>query len=160
MPREEDHRLKAKRNEEFAASLDLSHSINESWAVVAVFYAALHYVEAYFARHGERCINHEDRDKKIKAHQLLRSGYANYSFLYSLSREARYWCTTLPQKAYGMKAMPHLDHVKKLIENVISIEDKAKGVVPAPIAPIKAPLVRPVKIVEDVPRPSPGKPRS
>jgi hypothetical protein len=92
MPREDQHRTRSERNEQFANSLDVADPIAENWAVVAAFYSALHYVEAYFTKQGGGCREHKERNERFKADIKLRYAYANYSYLYTLSRTARYEC--------------------------------------------------------------------
>lgn len=116
---EQQHRFRSRDNEQFADSLDVTHSINDNWAVVAAFYAALHYIEAYFTRLGKKCINHDDRAEKIKADLKLRRAYVHYSFLYSLSIEARYKLTTLTQDSYKKRAKPQLDTLKGFVDGIL-----------------------------------------
>jgi len=42
------HQNQAQRNERFFRALDKTASIEREWIVTAAFYAALHWVEAYF----------------------------------------------------------------------------------------------------------------
>src|ERR1022692_605078 len=108
MPREDQHRDRAERNEEFAESLDSSHPIQENWAVVAAFYAALHYVQAYFSKYSVEAATHDQRFEQIKKDVKLRNAFIPYKYLYTLSRTARYQCTGLPSAAYSKEAKPRL----------------------------------------------------
>jgi hypothetical protein len=49
VPSKEDHLNRAQDNERLAGSLDLNSAINVDWAITILFYAALHYVDAYLA---------------------------------------------------------------------------------------------------------------
>jgi hypothetical protein len=124
MPREDEHHLKATRNEAFAESLDLSDPVKENWAVVATFYAALHYVEAYFARYNVTCGKHDERFRQFMGDDRIKHAFSSYKYLYDLSLTARYYCSGLPDKPYTM-ARPRLAAVKKQIEHALANEAKA-----------------------------------
>src|ERR1700690_2097639 len=94
------HRTKAERNEKFADQLDKADPIRESWAVVAAFYSALHYVDQFLTQHGTPCNNHKDRNDQFKLDKRIKTAYPSYSYLGSLSHQARYKCDALPDKAY------------------------------------------------------------
>jgi hypothetical protein len=113
MAREDEHLLRAQRNEEFAASLDLNDPIRENWAVVACFYSALHYVQAYFVKYKIECHKHEQREVEIKRDARLRPAFVSYKWLYTVSRTARYHCSALPA---NHDVRSHLQVVKKQIE--------------------------------------------
>ena len=104
------------RNDQFAASLQVGDPTCENWAVVVAFYAALHYVESYFARFSVECHKHEQRDIEIKKDAKIRPLYKNYKFLFELSRTARYYVKGLPDQAYSRsRPSPHLEAIKKQI---------------------------------------------
>jgi hypothetical protein len=120
MPREDEHRLRAKRNEEFAAGLDLADPICENWAVVAVFYSALHLVQAYFSKFSVDCLNHAQREIEFKRDKKINTSYPAYKYLYTLSQTARYKISGLPQNPYS-QAKPRLDAVKRQIEHALKM---------------------------------------
>jgi hypothetical protein len=117
MPREDEHKIKAERNEQFAESLP-SDPIAENWAVVATFYSALHYVEVYFAKYNIEADSHGDRFDQIKADIKLRTAFNSYHYLYDLGRVARYRCKGLPDKPYAV-AKPHLATVKRQVDHAL-----------------------------------------
>ena len=119
MPREDQHQQKAERNEEFAASLDTANPTHENWAVVASFYAALHYVQTYFARKGIEAASHDERFEQIKRDVKLRHALVCYKYLNTLSRTARYYCTGLPASAYTKEAKPNLAAVKTQVQHAL-----------------------------------------
>jgi hypothetical protein len=117
MPRDDQHRTKAERNEKFAESLDSKDAVQESWAVVAAFYSALHYAEQFFiVVDGYACGDHPERNERFKADIRIRMAYDSYKYLYSLSRTARYRVDPLPASAYEKLAKPHLAAVKRQID--------------------------------------------
>ena len=119
MPREDEHRTKAQRNEDFAASLNLRDPTCENWAVVAAFYSALHYVESYLGKYRVRAGKHELRFHEILEDPRLKPAYTSYKYLYELSRTARYYCKGLPDQPYSKEAKPHLAVVKRQVEHAL-----------------------------------------
>jgi len=49
-----EHLTKSQQNEEFVKTIDVSQMIGIEWAITVKFYAALHYVQAYFASREPR----------------------------------------------------------------------------------------------------------
>jgi hypothetical protein len=62
------------------------------WAAVAVFYCAVHLIDAQLLRHGARPRDHNQRDQLIVAGPAAvpEDVYRAYRFLYRRSREVRY----------------------------------------------------------------------
>src|ERR1700679_85902 len=150
MPREDKHQTKAERNEQFAASLDVTDPVHDSWAAVAVFYSALHYVESYFARVGVTCSKHDERDQEIKRDPKIRNAYSNYKFLFTLSITARYKLEGLPPSGAYSQAKSHLASVKTQINHALGNSPTKTNVsLPERLA---------VALAPDPPRPTPGKP--
>jgi len=119
MPRDYQHREKAELNEKFAHGLDLTDPTSESWAVVAAFYSALHYVESYLATRNLHPETHKERFEVIKRDGRLKAAYPDYKFLYSLSLTARYRCTGLQPNPFA-QAQPHLEKVKIEVEHLLA----------------------------------------
>jgi len=158
MPLDDQHRTRAERNEQFAESLDKTDPIRENWAVVAAFYSALHYVEQFFVRHGTPCVNHEQRNEQFKSDIRIKRAYSSYSYLASLSHDARYKCSSLPDQAFEKLARPQLVSVKKQIDHALALAATAEGDV-APTTSAVPPTTKKIAIPEP-PRPTPGKPQS
>lgn len=152
MQPEEQHRIKADRNQFFADSLDKSDETRESWAVTAAFYSALHYVEQFFVKYGSPCANHEQRNEQFKGDVRINKAYTNYHFLSDLSHDARYKCKSLPKQAFEKLAKPQLDAVKKQIDHALEL---AGGGATPPTSPRRIDKLLPA----EPPRPMPGKPR-
>jgi hypothetical protein len=121
MLRDDQHRTKAERNEQFAESLDKSDPIRENWAVVAAFYSALHYVEQFFVKHGKPCANHEERNDQFKGDARIKRAYPSYKYLSDLSHDARYRCGPLPDRVFETLAKPRLIDVKKQIDHALGL---------------------------------------
>jgi hypothetical protein len=120
MPRDDQHRVKAELNEAFAGGLTVADPTSETWAVVATFYSALHYVETYLAKHNIHPQSHKERFEVIMRDARLKDAYPDYKFLYQLSITARYRCTGLPDRPYS-RAKPRLEKVKSEVEHAISL---------------------------------------
>lgn len=92
MPNFGDHILQARHNEEFYQATD--KTAYSDWAMTAVYYAALHYVDALLARAGMIDPGgHDVRDQEVRARAELRPIARLYFRLKSRSRNARYYCT-------------------------------------------------------------------
>ncbi len=89
VPSRTDHVAKADGNAEFALSLPLNTQPNIDWALVALFYAALHYIEAYLAP-AHHLRSHEARDNYVGRDANLKSIYVEYGELKYYGFNARY----------------------------------------------------------------------
>jgi hypothetical protein len=84
-----DYLTKARQNEAFAEFLMNGHSQFEEWAFTALFYSAIHYVNAFLA-HSNLSLPtiHPQRLKLINMH--LRSVYKPFRLLKDMSEHTRY----------------------------------------------------------------------
>jgi hypothetical protein len=95
MPNVADHILQARHNEDFYRATD--KNAYSDWAMTAVYYAALQYVDAYLARIGMIDPGgHDVRDQELHRRPELRPIINSYFRLKSRSRSARYYCATFP----------------------------------------------------------------
>ena len=115
MPRQKDHLEKAKHNESFVASFDLDSTPFLDWAITGMFYSALHYVEAYFAKQGYHSALHRTRDSTIQRDGNIRYLFYAYSELKNFSINARYSLKKFKASDVRLTLQPHLDSVKKTI---------------------------------------------
>ncbi len=60
------------------------------WTVVGTFYAALHYVDAYFALRQFHPPTHHQRSAYLARMREVRTVYPEYRMLEDISRDARY----------------------------------------------------------------------
>lgn len=90
MPDVRTHLQQAQHNETFFAGIDLrSYS---DWAVTVLFYAALHYIDAYLAQAGHLDPGvHDVRDSLIRRYVPTRQVARQYFRLKNFSRTARYY---------------------------------------------------------------------
>ena len=109
----DDHKKKAVETEEFASTLPATDSGVE-WAITAQFYAALHYVSAYFAITNQFHASHGTRLRDIKKDPIISSIYDDYQDLYNISRDSRYECMNL-RPGHLVFARERLEAVKRVI---------------------------------------------
>jgi len=118
----DEHREKAEHNEFLVSTLNNPFW---DWRITATFYAALHYVESYFAAKSikhpitrpHQKPSHTTRLPLVGTH--LRAIYKDYEDLYNDSRDARYEADlTLTQKE-AQQSEKQLAAIKALILPVI-----------------------------------------
>jgi len=99
MPTINQHKNKALMNEQLGEKLILEDRKFSQWAIVAYFYSALHWVDAYIAKelnlHPQ---DHHTRTSCINRISELRTLYAAYRHLQSDSRTVRYDAKSFPSK--------------------------------------------------------------
>lgn len=74
----------------FARSLPLTDQTRIDWALVIIFYAAVHYVEAYLAKRGIHLRSHASRDSYVARDSVLRQVWNEYQDLKYFGFNARY----------------------------------------------------------------------
>jgi hypothetical protein len=103
MPNSADHILQAQHNEAFYQVID--KNAYSDWAMTALFYAALHYIDAFLDRVGIDAGGHDQRDKEVRDRKELRPIWPQYHYLKNRSINARYYCGTFTpdqlQQCYG-----------------------------------------------------------
>jgi hypothetical protein len=109
----DEHKNKATENENFLATFP-STTVGIEWAITATFYAALHYVQAYFAISGQSFSSHGSRNTAIGKDPIISVIYDDYLNLYNISRDARYEVFNL-QLGHLTYAQNALAEVKKVI---------------------------------------------
>ena len=116
MPSEAQHLRKADGNQRFAESLNLAQDPNAEWAIVALFYSAVHRVEAVLARDFNlHSTNHEQRKKTMARIGTMRICFPEYSHLETLSRNCRYEAKLFKFNDYE-KARPIFDKFKSTLK--------------------------------------------
>lgn len=113
MPTVKQHQDQGRRNAEVAELLHADGNYKE-WAVVALFYQALHHVNLFFLHHSNIApANHKERQKYVEL--MLRDIAGEYDELYRASREARYDC-----RRYGDRDVVDLQEAALAIRAHIS----------------------------------------
>jgi len=101
------HIIKAKRNEEFYESYNLDKSQFNEWAIVVLFYASMHYVDAVLyqdtslPQEMRNPIDHKKRDIAIARCSKLDPIAPIYKNLRDRCREARYYKICFPNDYLG-----------------------------------------------------------
>lgn len=118
MASSKDHYAQARSNEGFYEALGSDSSTTPEWAMTALFYAAVHYVQAACLDLRAGPIPQDHRERKAAIRNQFRSVANDYETLYHESRKARYEC--VKHKGHQLKA------AQKLL-NGIAAETAAKA---------------------------------
>ena len=104
MPTLNQHLSQAESNERFAESIAALPARFPDWEITALFYSALHYVDAFLSTQGIHPRNH---DSRIESMKLYIRSWEDYRHLYRLSLAARYnMASFTPAVADTVKAGP------------------------------------------------------
>lgn len=91
MPSKEEHLKQANKNERFYVTFELDDTEFLDWAVTALFYCILHYVDAFLAdRLNHHPLHHGQRTPYVARCQGLNHIYGEYMKLKDESEKARY----------------------------------------------------------------------
>ena len=119
MPKKHQHLAQANHNEDFVAKRDLIASEFNDWAMIAIFHAALHYVEAYFDdKLNFHNTNHPERAMNIR--KCLRQIQHDYEDLKNDAKSARYDLKTFTLNDFDQYIIPQLERIKSHIKAEIS----------------------------------------
>jgi hypothetical protein len=80
-----------------------------------LFYAGLHYVDAYLAGKNMHPLNHQERDEEIQNNGSLSGIYKDYRRLKDMSRAARYEIANFPKDKLGV-AKQRLANIKEHLQ--------------------------------------------
>lgn len=94
MPSKQKHVCQAAKNERFYDHFDLDHTEFLDWAVTALFYSLVHYVDAFLALHQYHPPDHKRRTNLIATEVHLKSIYCKYRQLKDQSEHGRYLIKT------------------------------------------------------------------
>ena len=87
MPDLNQHLSLAESNERFAESIAALPTRFPDWEITALFYSALHYVDAFLSTQNIHPRNHDSRIRSIRS--FIRA-WDDYRDLYNLSLDTRY----------------------------------------------------------------------
>jgi len=113
LPTKEEHKSKAEQNEYFVSTLGNPFF---DWQVTALFYSALHYIQAYFAAKGisPPPSTHTIRNNHVANTPQLAPIYVDYRELQDESRSARYGVKP-PSQGDVQKLQVKLANIKALV---------------------------------------------
>ena len=117
MPSAEEHCAKAKHDERFVAAL--AATTFPDWRATGVFYAALHYVDAFLATRGIHPPDHRARDSYVGLEPQLVAIYAAYRRLKRDSEDARYRLTAFSGQHIMERTLPALERVKEHLRRAV-----------------------------------------
>lgn len=120
MPDKDDHLAQARHNTEFYRSID-SQDYSD-WAATALFYAGLHYIDAFLATDDINPGSHDTRDKFVSRLQELRHISNRYFALKNSSRTARYSpLARFPIQHLRDLEQVHLERIKTALRPHLSV---------------------------------------
>jgi len=113
----------ADRNRAFAADIRKTQGVYLDWAATCLFYAAVHYVNAYLVkskmaiprRHSCPDPKNPGRTNIVQQDPSLKTIYANYRHLDDESRDARYELKVISKADYDNFLLPKLEQIRKFI---------------------------------------------
>jgi hypothetical protein len=113
----------AVHNSTFAADIRKSQGGYLDWAATCLFYAAVHYVNAYFVkskiaiprRHSSSDPKYPGRMNIVQQDPSLKTIYVPYRHLDDESRDARYELKILSEADYDKFLLPQLNQIRKFI---------------------------------------------
>jgi hypothetical protein len=119
MPSKGEHIAKADNNRKFAADLGAASPTRIGWALTALFYAALHYVEAYNAQFNTHFKKHDQMNRDIERNPVLNPIWEDYRDLSEFSWNARYNYVNYG-KAELEEAQQCLESVRTLVSGLVT----------------------------------------
>jgi hypothetical protein len=118
LPIKQVHLQKATENESLASKLDLTIPSAPNWAIIMTFYAAVHYVGAYFFTQRQSYRLHIDRDSAIQRDSQIGRIWRSYERLKDASEFARYEDTFFTANHYQLMLV-NLNSIKNVINPLI-----------------------------------------
>ncbi len=112
MPIKTTHLAVARDNEHLAGQLNLDSAPDRGWASTMSFYAALHYVEAFFSLRGVHSADHRTRDSNLCKHNETMKIYDEFCELKNISTSARYFGRYPNKTEFSVEVVPALQAVK------------------------------------------------
>lgn len=112
----------AARNSAFAADIRKNQGRYLDWAATCLFYAAVHYVNAYFVKSKIAIPRRHRGDSKnpgrtniVQQDPSLKTIYVPYRHLDDESRDARYELKVISDTDYDNFLLPQLEQIQKFI---------------------------------------------
>jgi hypothetical protein len=117
-PTSADHIKKAEENKKFGMGIAHDHPTPAGWALVALFYSALHFVEAYLNKRSIFPSNHNERKDQILTLPELNAIYSQYRFLSDFGFNARYRFNVYGKDQFR-EALPRLEQIERHIKTLL-----------------------------------------
>jgi len=122
MATQKEHISKADNNASFAKSLELKSQVNIDWALTALFYSGVHYVDAYLEKIGSLPHMHDThgkRDKLVVLDSNLNKIRNEYFDLKNFGIAARYYCRATKAEKVTKEAIPALEKLKAHLKEIM-----------------------------------------
>ncbi len=114
MPTKEAHLWQARHNEDFCLSFDIEKTPYRDWVVAAIFYTALHLINAYFsATKGSPPKTHNERDNWVQKAPELSKIWLDYQDLKKFRRDASYEMRQFSAQEVEKDILPLLNTIKE-----------------------------------------------
>jgi len=114
------HVTKATHNEDFWSFINDNHEKYLDWAVVSIFYSAMHFIDAFFGKKGKHLKTHDMADREIAQDKQLLDIYADYRSLKDYRWKASYWLTKFKKSDIDKDVIPHFNRIKSSILELLS----------------------------------------
>src|SRR4051794_29289090 len=89
-PSKDEHLRKASQNKGFAQSILAIDPTSIGWVLVACFYSALHFVDAFGAKYSTNYSSHKQRNEEVQRNPQLERLRDAYMDLHTFGWNARY----------------------------------------------------------------------
>ena len=116
MPNSTDHLRYAEEHESFSNYL-ITQNKYLGWAITGVFYAAIHYIEAFLATVNIHSSQHRTRDSIIAKNENLREVFQDFQELKNYSIQARYYGSQFTSEIVHER----LENLKSLKNHILSL---------------------------------------
>jgi len=114
------HLDKASHNEDFFKSLDINKTKFTDWIVNGIFYAAHHYLDAYFSGLNKHSSSHDILDDWIEKDNKISCIYLDYRELKQYRWRATYKSTNFTPVEIIEAILPKFHNVKKQIYSILN----------------------------------------
>lgn len=116
----DEHIAKAEKNERLCDRL-LETEFGD-WALTGLFYAALHYIDAYFAMESnDTPQSHRERNGRVRRDTTLDEIRSHYLDLYVLSIQARYELDTVSEYEVRGAMVEHFVPIRTHIRVLLNL---------------------------------------
>ncbi len=127
---DERHIRQAEHNEAVYHHLDTTSDAFGDWQTTALFYAALHYANAYLFRQGVIPRDHDQRAFWVRTERRLRMLHAEYTELQDRGWESRYGLVTFSRgrarQLYAGSYRPFRNSIRHTL-NLLPVSEPSAG---------------------------------
>lgn len=112
MPSKLQHLQIAQDNERLLRQLDDNNAPLRGWASTMAFYAAIHYVEAFFSLSKAHSADHRTRDGNLNSYPQTMCIYDEFCELKAISTRARYYGRYPTKEDLALQVIPALNAIQ------------------------------------------------